>query len=337
MSDFKTEIKRSLIVGLDCGNENEKIVYSIAGKGKALEIQRRSVLSEVDADDDDAITCTSGSGEWKGRSWVASAGGCMELRTMHDDLGKPRLILPLLVSAMWDVLKNGDRLYVVASVHNKAALAGMIENALTGSHSFTQGKTTKQIEIIVLAVVNEGVGAILQAKVNSRSNHLLDLGCDTVIASVFDGLKAPKDCPPYLLKREGTRMLIAEFAKCESVSKAIGNGSVLTYDQSKAIVEASPVHIIRGACGQVDLSIALRHEVSRWLNGRLAQVDQMMGHHLAKVDGKFATGGACKVKLIADYLKNKGYTILDDPLMANARGLHSYALKQHSKLSQEAA
>ncbi|MBD2079594.1 hypothetical protein [Leptolyngbya sp. FACHB-17] len=337
MADLGTTQRRKLIVGLDCGNENEKIVYSVDGKAKTFEVQHRSVLSEVDADDDDAISCVAGSNEWKGRSWVASSGGCNELRTMNDDLGKPKLILPLLISAMWDVLKDGDQLYVVASVHNKAALGGMIGNALTGCHSFTQGKTTKEIDIVVLSVVNEGVGAILQAKVNSRSNHLLDIGCDTVIASVFDGLKAPKDCPPYLIKREGTRMLISEFAKCEAVSKAIGTGAVLTYDKSKAIIEASPVHILKGACGQVDLTVALRNEVYRWLNGRMAQVDQMMGHHLAKVDGKFATGGACRIKLVADYLTNKGYTILDDPLMANAKGLHSYGMKQYSKLNQEAA
>lgn len=341
MTEIKQEETRDLIVGLDCGNENEKIVYTIGVKKAALEILKRSALAEVDADEAEdtkgAITCVSGSREWVNRSWVTDAGGCSVLRTMNDDLGKPKLILPLLVAAMWDVLKTNDRLFVVASVHNKAALGGMIENALTGIHKFKSGKTEKTIEIHVLAVVNEGVGAILRANVKSRNNHLLDLGCDTVIASIFDGLKAPKDCPPYPIKREGTRMLISEFAKCEAISKAIGTGEVLDFDKSKAIIEASPVHILKGSSGTVDVSVALRNEVDRWLHGRLAKVDQMMGHHLVNVDGKFATGGACNVKFVADYLTNRGYTIIDDPLMANAKGLHAYAVKQYSKLNQEVA
>lgn len=331
-------MSRELILGIDCGNDLLKLVWSLDSGSKSKKVYMRTIISEVDSDEDDCFVYIDGSStECKGKAWVDKE-GYRQLRVMADDLGKPKLILPIVTSAMWKDLKDKDILYVVASIHNKAALGEQLAKALEGKHKITLNKKkseTKEIEIKVLQIVNEGLGAIIQANQDGlltvRQNALLDLGCDTFIFSIFDGLKLIPECPPYSVKREGTRMLISDFAKCETVSKKLADGRQLSYDQARAVIE-SPTHTFTKGSKEIDLSNALESEVERWLSKVLFKVDQMMGYHLNDVNGLFATGGICNLSYVKDYLEEEGYTVLEDSQWANALGLHQYARRQYEKL-----
>lgn len=331
-------MNRELIVAIDCGNDLLKLVWSLDTGTKSKKVSMRTIISEVDGDEEGCFIYESGDDTTRvGSAWVNEIGH-RQLRVMSDDFGKPKLILPIVTSAMWKDLKDKDVLYVVASIHNKAALGDELNKALEGKHKITLNKKkpeTKEIEIKVLQIVNEGLGAIIQANqdglLSGRANALLDLGCDTFIFSVFDGLKLIPGCPPYSEKREGTRMLISDFAKSDPVSRKLGDGKQLTYDQARAIVESSTHNFTKGS-KEIDLSKALESEVDRWLSKVLFKVDQMMGHHLNNVNGLFATGGACNLSYVKDYLEKKEYTVLEDSQWANALGLHQYARRQYEKL-----
>ncbi len=172
---------RTVLVGADIGNHFTKLIVCVVGADGSL-----------DGGDDGPITicvpsllATQMHGLSRGgpntfrvskgdsaynqdfKVWsVAPGSGRQQLVVSQTQgCGKPIFSLPLLVAHLWECLLDNDRLYVVASIHDKATYGDKLKKALAGSRTveFTNGDgitTAKSFVVDVAAVLYESAGAL---------------------------------------------------------------------------------------------------------------------------------------------------------------------------------
>ncbi|MCY6491920.1 ParM/StbA family protein [Leptolyngbya sp. GGD] len=314
---------RTIIAGVDTGNWKEKIVYSEVSKKKSepKQISMRSAIDLVDSDYPNAITCASQFSHWNNQSWIDCSDGDEEV--MNIENGKAHFALPVLISAMWDVLKDGDNLKLAVSVPRKDLHGKSIESALNGVHSFTCNGVTKRIDIEVLSTFHEGVGVILDERPQAKKVYLMEIGGGTINVSAFDKLKVL--CDPYIAPNCGSRTLINELANCTEAVQAVGKVGGLSKETSVNILE-KPGHTVSGLNNFSDFSSVVEREVHKWLDRVLPDLEKRTMQHLEQTDMKLASGGSCLIPAVRRYLEAKGFTIVSDPQWANAKGLHARAV-----------
>lgn len=317
---------KKFLAAIDPGNQNIDVIYCEVGSKKSELLfgqQKHITIPSQVTDQADQYVMTQedlidGSGDTNERQFaIGNYPGFQWIRDTAD--GKAKWVLPALVHCMWDDLSDGDSITVCASVHNAEAWRDEMKRALNGTFTIIRDDVQKRITLKCDRVFVEGIGTLKHQKPNTIDNLLLDLGGLTVMLTPYSGFKLMQNCTqPYQQAHCGTAKLIAEFAKCSQVNHQLKR--VMTYAEARSVID-NPTHIFEGH----DFSNAVREQVNLWLDMVVGRIEVDAASHLNECKSRYATGGACLIPSVREWLANRGYTVVSDPLSANVCGLFALA------------
>ncbi|MBW4527077.1 MAG: hypothetical protein KME18_18125 [Phormidium tanganyikae FI6-MK23] len=322
----KVTTSQTFLASIDPGNQNIDVVYakmSVTGSIVSYDDQVHKTVKSLVSEDVEQYTFTQaglidGSGEVTTRQFgIGEYPGAQWIKDSPD--GKAQWVLPALIHCMWDDLADVDSITVYTSVHNPEAYRAEMKAALNGRFTFVKDDEQKNITVKCDRVLVEGVGAIKAQNPPTAANLLLDLGGQTVMIAPYSGLKLMSGCDqPYQLLDQGTARLIAEFAKCRAVNEALKR--VMTYREARSVID-NPAHTFQGH----DFSGAVGKEVHKWLEKVVGSIEGLAKHHLAECPNRYATGGAVLIPSVRQWLLDRGYTPVTEPLSANVQGVFTLA------------
>ena len=273
-------------------------------------------------------------GDLVGAKWFAGKAAAQVApitcqRVVDDAKGKIKFALQLLTGAI-ETLPHQLRwkFAVVLSSQDSQTFGDELADAVAGVHSFRfRGTDVTQIEIDVLAVVEEGIGAIAvaSADIDIKGTVIVnDLGNGTLIASVFQSGK--------LIDRKvilrGVEPLITEIANHRDTRKQLNNPA--RKDLIRAGIENRTFDYGNVAVTGFNFEPIYLAELKEWIVSGLAQLLKATAEWSAGADASIAIGGGAQLPKITPLLVAKGITPISDSHWANARGLFKLAqLKLH--------
>lgn len=317
-----------IVIAADSGNAVQKIVVERDGKQKLT--QSPSLIAEVDAANQgrDVFRFVKGGNDWQGRSWMR--GGNTMIR--DSALGKVELGLPLLLSAVWGDLQDGDTVKLLLSVHNPHAFRELLIKAYKGICVVEHRGQKKAFTIEPLGVAQEGVGAILIAKAQSPSTMLIDLGAGTAILTLFAGTGCFPGTAAYPIDGFGSIFLEKKLKTCTTASRMLGR--VLTPEEARTIV-ATDNHTLQltpANCGcancepiLLDLSAEVEEIAAAWVAEICRRAREQFGTEILSTTKWVACGGSCLIPAVRKHLEKSGVQVLPNPQTANALGLAAIA------------
>lgn len=249
-------------------------------------------------------------------------------RVTDDPRGKSKFALQLLAGAIAMLPHQPKwKMSIVASSQDAATFGGDLTSALKGSHTlrFRQREITR-IEVEILTVVEEGIGAIATAssQVDIKGTTVLfDFGNGTLITSVFQGGK--------LVSRDyssrGVESLIDAIATHADTRRKLatpGNRDLIRTGIENRLFDYG--NIDRTGFNFQEIYEA---EIKNWVVSGLAKLLKSGSDWMAQADAVIAIGGGAQLPKITPLLVAKGIVPLQDSHWCNARGLAKLAqLKQ---------
>lgn len=329
-----------VICGFDGGNGSTKLVIDgVEKRCPACYYPLHNNIHDVaDVPDGALVEYLQGSRtDLEGSRWLTgsaawNASPLSVLRVVDDRHGKLNFGLQLLLGAIgclpyqpvWNLL-------LVASIQDAEAFGDRLAATLDGSHKVRfQGSRVSNISIRVIQVVEEGLGALVEATalnvldVRGRQNILLDLGHGTTIASVFGsggrlihrsvGSGGVDALLGNIAAHIETRQYLARQGDTELLRLGLENGSFLY-----------------GTTGWSFASI-YQKELPPWARDNLAIALKSVDAWRESAAAILAVGGGAQLPGIAALLAAKGIKTLENSTMANARGLHRFGQLKQSDL-----
>lgn len=258
-----------------------------------------------------------------GKTWLAgmpayqqSPKGC--LRTVDDRRGKLEYGLQLLLGGLATLRPQSVwNLALVASIQDSQAFGELLKERLEGLHTVRFNcSDIAHISIEVIQVVEEGVGAIVHARLQIDPNGqtvLYDFGAGTSIVSVF-GAKGRLVDRKYSVG--GVELLIDAIASNLDVRRKLAG------EGDRQIIRAG-IEDRSFLYGQTKWSFkhVYEAELKPWVISTLAPALKTADPWTPTSSAILAIGGGSQLPLIEDLLKSKGITPVEDGCWANARGM----------------
>lgn len=344
---------RELIVGLDVGNHQTKVVFSEpAGEDKSKKTVKIPSMLTTDGVSNHTFDKLETFEIGKGNShqlpytcWSPSELYKRWQLVIAEDngRGKPLYALPLLISAMWEHLQDGDCMKVVASVHDLAAFEKPIKESLNGlwvvnyrdSDDRVQSKT---ICVEVLRVLFESAGVVLGQEDRPKQSVVLDIGGGTALVSPLDRARLVLD-DVLEFPDSGVKSLIGKLSTNSELKAAIRGDDKLARHYSQLMSNEGLLAMLRGkgkfkyAGGSLDVKEVVVPVVQEWLQALHAELRQSEAVPYLRDPARtnLLTGGGANLPGVARWAKQLGFTVVDDPEFANATGLYSYALSNRKE------
>ena len=352
-TNLTEEPKRELLVGVDVGNHFTKsVIQPLTATATANKVCIPSLLATDQVQQlakGDPMTFRIASGVGRNnelyRIWSTDISYKPTQVVISDEkgCGKPAYALPLMISALWNDIEDGDLVYVVASVHDKAAYGATLESTLKGARTveFTTadkdgdggGVISKSFEIDVLGILYESAGVILSIPSDKRpvNTTILDIGGGTALIAPMQGAKMAfnlcevPDGGLYSLHNaisndEGVKSAIRHHSElCRYFELIVSRSGLIDLVRNKGRIN------IRGA--KADLSELINPIIEAWLVQLDAKLRQNAGYQYLNDPHRkvYVTGGSANIQQVKTWAKCKGYTIVGDPQFANAIGLYNRA------------
>jgi hypothetical protein len=320
-------------MGVDIGNGQLKLV---ASSGESLTESYVYYLSERSTDTVKGYVeyLDGDRADLKGKQWIgginAYYNGLSSIYRVTDSKeGKPELGLQIFLSALSELpYRDVWNLAIAVSVHDSKTLGSALKRALEGSHTVRIRHKQSELNIKVVAGLEEGTGAVItyQKQADTTNAILYDLGNGTLIVSSFNGLKmtdrkysqdggveklfdqiATHDAVRTELKKEGDRHLIRKGVETQT----FGYGTQYPDWNFESVY---------------------REELPKWVNNVLAPTVRPWDDRRASATALIAIGGGAELPGIASLLSKKNIKVLGDPLWANARGLYTLATRKVASL-----
>jgi hypothetical protein len=316
----------SLSAGFDCGNGSTNLVFGES------EILIPSYLLPIHNEIYDPLI---GLVEYIGgarsdlinKRWLSGISAYQQnpmgyYRVVDDRRGKLNYGLQLLLGAIATLSYQPHWTFtLVASIQDAQAFGNELSSLLNGSHTVRfNGKELSRIEIRIVAVVEEGVGAIVTARSEIESDGqtlLYDFGTGTCIISIF-GAKGK------LLTRKvtpgGVENLIDAIARNLETRKQLnaeGDRQII-----RAGIEAKTFEY--GTTGW-NFRHIYQVELKPWVQSTLATALKAGEPWRATSRAVLAVGGGSELPQITQLLTAKGITPIFEGHWANARGLAKLA------------
>lgn len=330
--------ENTLFVSADFGNHYAKIYTTRPNIGTNFHcIDSGLMFDQPDKgikytpDEDDVFYCKHGSKNWRDKCWFMHPKGDRPFNLNGSDFcngsdsAKGYMALPLLVSTIWDELKDGDVIQLNASTQNIHTTRELMTSELEGTHTIVLNKVAKRFTIKKPDVLAEGVGSLLVHKIKKSDVALLmDIGGDTVIVSIFAGVKLSGDVIP--MQGLGTNHIIKLALGNEDICKALGRQP---YNDDEVVA------ILRGETFQdrndvvIDFKPALKKLTDKWLSDINKLVIAPYRLRVNEANLRLATGGATLIYGMKEGLKARGFETIKDGQRANVKGLHDRLLGQH--------
>ena len=316
-------------LGLDIGNGATKFVtddrevlipsyvhpiYELGSTDPSL-----GLIEYLGGDRDDLI-----GSKWFAGSAASQVAPLTFQRVVDDAKGKIKLSLQLLTGAL-ETLPHQLRwkFSIVLSSQDSQTFGDELADSVQGVHSIRfRGTDVTQIEIEVLSVVEEGIGAIAvaSADIDIKGTVIVnDLGNGTLIASVFQGGK--------LVDRKvilrGVEPLIDAISNHKETRKKLSNPA--RKDLIRAGIENKTFDYGNTAVTGFNFEQIYLAELKEWIVSGLAQLLKATSEWSANADASIAIGGGAQLPKITPLLVAKGITPIADSHWANARGLFKLA------------
>ncbi|MBW4482999.1 MAG: hypothetical protein KME14_10685 [Tildeniella torsiva UHER 1998/13D] len=259
--------------------------------------------------------------------------------------GKPRYAFPMLVSAIWPYIQNGDCLKVVVSVHDKSAYGQAMKDGLDGVHSVTytsndEKQETKTFCISVLNVVYESAGVVLGQDNRPLKSFILDIGGGTVLAIPMNKARLALDSV-IELPHSGVKALLGNLTVCNELKSLIRSDAAMAPHYARVMSNEGLMSMLKNkgiaTVGKIKLDCreVIAPVVTRWLNSLESELHQSLSASYLNEPGRtlLLSGGGSLVPGVKEWASGLGFKTVSDPQFANALGLHSLA----QELSQKVA
>ncbi|MBD1995078.1 hypothetical protein H6G00_00345 [Leptolyngbya sp. FACHB-541] len=262
-----------------------------------------------------------------GQRWLAglpayqqNPSGCF--RTVDDPKGKLKFGLQMLLGAIGTLThQNFWTLDLVASIQDAQAFGDELKQLLHGGHTvkLNGSRLHSTVQINVLNVVEEGVGAIVSSRQTIDPNAqtlLYDFGSGTCIISVFG---AKGKLTERTVSPGGVEQLI------NSIAKNIETRRHLAAEGDRQIIRTAVENqtFLYGETGW-----NFRHiydaELKPWVQSVLSPALKAAAPWTPTSKSIIAVGGGSQLPAIAELLAMKGIKPAGD-CWANARGLRKIA------------
>lgn len=336
---MNSEQKPTIYISADFGNHFTKMQITKSNQATTLVVVNSALMFDqpekaikYEAKDSDVFFCKHGSKTWRDKSWFPHPKGLRPFNLngtnfCEGDNAKGLLAFPLLISTAWDYLIDGDVIQMNATTQNIHTTREVMVQQLEGIHTITYNGITKRLTILKPEILTEGFGVLLQSQVKKTDvTTLLDIGGDTVIVSIFAGLKLKGDILPT--PGLGTNFFLTESMGSGEISKILGRQP---YNQDETL------EIIRGdkkftdKDGQVlNFKPAVKKLSEAWLHEIFTRTIDPYKLRINESNVRLATGGAVHIYGISECLKAKGFSIVSDGQNANVKGLHTRLLAAHN-------
>jgi hypothetical protein len=324
------------------GHSNSKVIigklgdmegYQLPVKRTALNIQTSNNFGE------EGYTLVQGSQEWVGKYFRRSGTSYSDLMPTNDR-GKIRYQLALLIDSVWDVLKDGDVIHYVGSVHLPRWM-DQLRNAVNGTHVVKKGDITKSFTIKPYKIAVEGAGVIAFHKMSSKDQfsrpYLVDLGGGTAIGTPFLGYKLLDGAAPHPLVGHGIRDLVMELCSDPELMDRIDVDCPLNYFEVESALRKDCILTDRVTGNKADFSDLLEIKAVEKAKTVIQSLRNVQDRFIRDSDLLLATGGGLKIEPIRNVFKAEGFTIVKDPLWADCLGLYKLCQSQISKKGVEGA
>jgi hypothetical protein len=328
----------TIYISADFGNHFTKMMITrpqeststvVVNSGLMFDQPEKGVI--YDPKDSDVFYCKYGSKAWREKSWFPHPKGVRPFNLngtefCQGDNAKGMLAFPLLIGNAWDYLQDGDTIALNATTQNIHTTRDVMIAQLEGIHTITYNGEPKKLTILKPEVLAEGIGALLhQGSKKTDVTTLLDIGGDTVIVSIFAGLRLKGDVIP--MPGLGTNFFVSEMMGNGEVSKILSR-QPHNHDECLEIVRGKTFVNADGI--ELDFKPAIRKMSEAWLHEIFTRVIDPYKLRINESNIRLATGGAVHIHGISDCLKAKGYTTLKDGQKANVKGIHARLLSSHN-------
>lgn len=250
-------------------------------------------------------------------------------RVVDDARGKIRYSLQLLAGAIETMpYQSNWKLAIVLSSQDAETFSSELAASLEGTHTIRfRDADVSQVEVQVLSVVEEGIGAIATAKedIDIKGTVIVyDFGNGTSIASVFQsGRLVDRN-----LNMRGVENLISAISNhAETRRKLNAPGRK---DLIRAGIENRSFDYGNAAVTGFNFAEIYAAELKEWILSGLAPLLKSVADWGANSDAAIAIGGGSMLPKITPLLAAKRIVPLPEAHWANARGLFKLAqLKLH--------
>jgi hypothetical protein len=327
-------------VGIDGGNGAQKIVTpTIEKRGTSIFAIITDEIFDVPESTDGAyVEYLDGiRKDLVGKRWITGSAAYTRFPDTHLEIRDDRRgkilwgLLMLLGIVGTFPHENTLRLSLTVSCQDEKAYGEELKKTLSGVHvvEFNKKKESS-IEIHVNKVVDEGVGAIVEATVQGivdprKGNVIIfDLGFGTIITSPFapGGKLIERNIHPA-----GVDSLYSAISQDVETRRELGKEANIQLIQ-RGVENRSFEYGSRGWNFAHIYKNALRSWAEKNLIQALKSVDQWRDD---AAGGVLAIGGGSELPGISDFLESKGIATMPDASWANARGLFRIAQMQCAK------
>ena len=332
-------ITDSIYIGIDNGNGRIKALSSkgLTTKIKSL-IYYLSNEQEITDSGNDSVFVEYISGprtELWGQRFVVgqqayqfSPNGVVS--PSDDREGKSKFALELSLAAIsQSITMDYTNVAISLSVHDLGAFSDL-QNQVNGEHTVKLNNQLRKINIDLKVVKIEGLGAyasLLLAKKCTKAAQtiLIDIGFGTIIVSVYSN-GAWKQVIPF--PDMGVKSLYQRISSNLEVRKQLKRTGDIQLIQ-RAIERGDFIYGVN-RISQFSLANIYDQELYPWVKNSLVTVLGKIDSYLDGSEFMFAIGGGSKLPKVSSWLEKKGFEVVVDSEIINARGLLAFVKREAS-------
>ncbi|MEL6455638.1 MAG: hypothetical protein AAFQ40_13090 [Cyanobacteria bacterium J06623_5] len=248
--------------------------------------------------------------------------GALTQRNYLPFANEDKLSPHILKMALYALAGSG-KVDLVISHYSADDSAERLTNILSGTHTYTLNGERKDLDIRRVTVLDEGKGSWLIAQQkglipSTGYSALIDLGCDTFIASFYaaDGTRIEHQAYP----QQGAKSLATAIASDARLIAAVAASANRSKPQVARILDGF-AHGHYYAHTSATWSEYFAEYRDSWFKGIFGAVKTDFAHLLPDTKRFIVTGGGAH--LVADKLTDAAaFIVLDKPEIANAVGAY---------------
>lgn len=215
-------------------------------------------------------------------------------------------------------------LFVVASLHDSQAFALDLKKALEGNHlAKFDGKDIVNI-CVSCQITEEGVGALLVARAPGQQKvALIDLGCGTVITSVFEGNK--------LLQNSRKIDTVGVHHLCEAIANNLKTRRYLGKPANPHLIREGMSRNFHYGTTNWEFSNIYADELKGWLSSCLVPAWKHLQARADDLDAVYLVGGGAMLPNVSAIAARQGIATIQNSQTANVEGLLKLAILKNNQ------
>ena len=248
--------------------------------------------------------------------------GAMSQRNYLPFANEDKLSAHILKMALYALVGEG-KVDLVISHYSADDATARLTDILSGTHTFTLNGDRKDLDVRRVTVLDEGRGSWLIAQQKGLLSAdgytgIIDLGCDTFIASFYtaDGRRVAHQ--PY--PQQGVKALATEIAADTRLIEAVAASANRSKPQVARVLDGFKTghYYARTGASWADYFADYRDS---WFKSVIGAIKTDYAHLLPDTKRFIVTGGGAY--LVADKLASAAaFVVLDKPEIANAVGAY---------------